>query len=175
MKRIVVLTLALVAVARFAAAATPSACQLLSAADVAAVQGQPFADAKLTEATAGGLALSQCFYELADFTKSVSVELIRDDATAEGNGAVEFWRDLEEKNGEEAGERESEGEKEEEGAGLPVHGLGHEALWSGTKISGALYVRAGDAVLRISVGGPGSEADKRAKAKQLAERALHRM
>ena len=174
MKRIV-LTLALVAAARVAWAATPSACELLTAADVAAVQGQPFTDAKLTEATAGGLALSQCFFQLTDFTKSVSVELIRDDASAEGDGAREFWRDLEEKNGEDEGERESEGEREKEGAGLPVHGLGHEALWSGTKISGALYVRAGDAVLRISVGGPGSEADKRAKARKLAERALHRL
>ena len=171
----IVLSLVLVAAAQVAAAATPSACELLTAADVTAVQGQPFTDAKLTEASVGGLALSQCFFQLADFTKSVSVELIRDDAKAEGDGAGEFWRDLEEKNGEDEGERESEGEKEKEGAGLPVHGLGHEALWSGTKISGALYVRTSGAVLRISVGGPGSEADKRAKAQKLAVRALQRL
>jgi hypothetical protein len=89
---------------------------------------------------------SQCFYQLPTFTKSVSVDVIR---------GKEFWTRPEE--------------------GVRVRGIGDEAFWAGNKVAGSLYVRKGDAVLRVSVGGPGTESEKIAKSKRLALKALRRL
>lgn len=156
----------LLAAAASAAAATPSACDVLSASEIAAVQGQRYTDAKLTETHLGELAVSQCFYELPAFAKSVSVEIFRGDVE-------ELWHQVE---GDEE-EREEEGAKGEEleAARREIEGVGEDALWSGTKITGALYVRSENAVLRISVGGPWSENEKIAKSKKLALKILPRL
>jgi hypothetical protein len=159
------LTTVFVAAAHTAAATT--ACDVLTPGDVAAVQGQRYSDAKLTETTVRGLAVSQCFYQLPAFTKSVSVDIYR------GNGVAEFWRDLEENVGRDEGEKA--GAEREGGTGVPIAGVGDEAVWSATKIAGALYVRKGNSILRISVGGPGTEEEKIEKSKRLAAKALARM
>ncbi|HJW96326.1 MAG TPA: hypothetical protein VJ901_22140 [Thermoanaerobaculia bacterium] len=130
------------------------ACHVLTKRDIAAVQGEPFTAVKLTAHDDG----SQCFYQLPTFTKSVSVDVIRD---------KEFWQS-----------HFHEGEKEhEEEATAPreIEGVGDDALWIGGRMAGSLYVRKGDAVLRVSVGGPGNEKEKIAKAKTLAARALKRL
>jgi hypothetical protein len=88
---------------------------------------------------------SQCFYQLPTFTKSVSVDVIRG------------------------------GDFERPEEGVRVRGVGDEAFWAGNKVAGSLYVRKGDAVLRVSVGGPGTEAEKIAKSKRLALKALRRL
>jgi hypothetical protein len=88
---------------------------------------------------------SQCFYQLPTFTKSVSVDVIR-------GGTFERPEDA-----------------------VRVRGVGDEAFWEGNKVAGSLYVRKGDAVLRVSVGGPGTEAEKLAKSKRLALKALRRL
>jgi len=44
-----------------------------------------------------------------------------------------------------------------------------------SKVAGSLYVREGDALLRISVGGPGDVKEKIARSKQLARKALNRL
>ena len=157
----------LVAAAASAAAATPSACDVLSAAEIAAVQGQRYTDAKLTESHVGELAVSQCFYELPAFAKSVSVEIFRGDVD-------ELWHQVEGDEEEHEGEGGEKGE-ELEAARREIEGVGEDALWSGTKITGALYVRGENAVLRISVGGPWSEDEKIAKSKKLALKILPRL
>src|SRR5260370_40768908 len=63
----------------------PNACQLLSAREIARVQGEAFRSAKLTETEAGGLRVSQCFYALPSFTNSVSVDLMHGRTSA-------FWK-----------------------------------------------------------------------------------
>ena len=137
-------------------AANLDACHVLTKREVAAVQGESFTAAKLTTRDE----ITQCFYQLPTFSKSISVDVIRD---------KEFW--------EEHFDREEAEEHEEEEARPPreIHGLGDDALWVGGRAAGSLYVRKGDAVLRVSVGGPGSEDEKLAKSKTLAERALKRM
>jgi hypothetical protein len=133
---------------------------VLTKSDIAAVQGESFTAAKLTTRDD----ITQCFYQLPTFTKSVSVDVIRD---------KEFWK-------EHFAEREHEREHEEareEKAHPPreIHGLGHDALWVGGRMAGSLYVRKGNAVLRVSVGGPGTEEEKITRSKTLAVRALKRM
>jgi|GEM_PF-1887386 len=142
----------LFAAAAHTVARPPDACQVLSKSDIAAVQGESYTNAKLTTYAD----VSQCFYQLPSFTKSVSVDVIRD--------GREFW-EQHFREPEESGEEESRPPRE-------IEGIGDEALWMGGRMAGALYVRKGDFVLRISVGGPGDEASKIAKSKTLAARAL---
>ena len=78
---------------------------------------------------------------------------------------------------EESGEREPEHGEAEEPKRPPkrVRGVGDEAFWVGNRLAGSLYVRKGSAVLRVSVGGAGTEEEKIEKSKALAKRALKRL
>jgi len=134
-----------------AATLQTDACHVLTKREVAAVQGETWTAAKLTTHDD----VSQCFYQLPTFTKSVSVDVIR-------NGR-EFWKEHVE-------EHEAEGHPPRE-----IKGLGDEAIWAGGKVSGSLYVRKRDVVLRVSVGGPFDEKQKLERAKKLAAKALKRM
>lgn len=140
------------------AAAQPDACQVLSKADLAAVQGEPFASTKLSQRGGG----TQCFYELPTFTKSVSVDV-------RYSGARKFWDEI--------FEREHEADDPEEKVTPPVKvsGVGSEAMWVSSRVAGSLYVRKGDKLLRVSVGGPGDTKEKIARSKRLALAALRRM
>jgi hypothetical protein len=147
-------------------AAKTNACQVLTQNDLAAVQGEAFADTKLTDRGA----TSQCFYQLPDFVKSVSLDLTR-------AGGRDFWREHFAEEREERGEREREEaeEREEKRPPMRVKGVGDEAYWVGSRMAGSLYVLKGDSMLRVSVGGPGTEPEKIAKSKPLAKRALKRI
>jgi hypothetical protein len=142
-------------VAALLLAANLDACHVLTKREVAAVQGESFTAAKLTTRDE----LTQCFYQLPTFNKSISVDVIRD---------KEFWEQHFDR--QEEHEREAEAHPPRE-----IKGLGDDALWIGGRAAGSLYVRKGKAVLRVSVGGPGTEDEKIAKSKTLAVRALKRM
>jgi hypothetical protein len=94
-------------------------CRMLSAEDVREVQGEAPQDAQGSEHLAGGLSMSQCFYRLPTFNKSVNVEVVR---AAEGSSSDEalkqFWRQRFRPDAVEASERErerkEEGEREHE-------------------------------------------------------------
>jgi len=139
-------------------AAQPDACGVLTKADLQAVQGEPFAETKLT-ARGGG---TQCFYQLPTFTKSVSVDV-------RYRGARKFWDDTFEH------EREGEEKDEKTAPPLKVRGVGSEAMWVSSHVAGSLYVRKGDTLLRVSVGGTGGPNEKLERSKRLALRALKRM
>ena len=154
----------------------PNACQLLTARDIARVQGQEFKTAKLTETDANGLTVSQCFYVLPSFSISVSVDLMR------GKTAV-FWRghfgnaraagdDKDRDRPAKGGSRDAE---EHESSALKVKGVGDAAVWSGNRAAGALYVLKGDTIVRVSVGGAGSEEQKIERSKKLAARTLRKL
>ena len=131
------------------------ACSVLTKADIAAVQGETFTAAKLTDRKGS----TTCFYQLPTFTKSVSVDVMH-------KGAREFFEEAEH----EEGEQEEEAKPPKE-----IKGIGSEAMWVGGRVAGSLYVRKGDKLVRVSVGGPGSEQEKIATSKKLAARALKRM
>src|SRR5437763_14828887 len=63
----------------------PNACQVLSARDVAAVQGARFKSTKLKENATREVHVSQCFYAMPRLADSVSVDLIRGDTRG-------FWK-----------------------------------------------------------------------------------
>jgi hypothetical protein len=174
-------------------------CALLSGADIREVQGEEPTDAQGSEHLAGGLVMSQCFYRLPTFNKSVSIEVVRASADAQAQGPVkDYWRQKfhgdagesrerererrereeelkrENANGQvrEGGHTEREREGEEETRARRVAGIGDAAYWSGGEEGGALYVLKKDSVISVSVGGPEDEAGKIRKAKALAEKVL---
>jgi hypothetical protein len=172
-------------------------CALLSGADIREVQGEEPTDAQGSEHLSGGLRMSQCFYRLPTFNQSVSIEVVR--ASADAQGPVkDYWRQKfhgdegeslerererrereeelkrESANGQvrEGGHTEREREGEEETRTRRVAGIGDEAYWSGGEQSGALYVLKKDSVISVSVGGPEDEAGKIRKAKALMKKVL---
>jgi hypothetical protein len=56
-----------------------------------------------------------------------------------------------------------------------VKGVGDEAFWVGSGVKGALYVRKGDAVLILSIGGAETEQTRIRKTTELAQHALKRI
>jgi hypothetical protein len=139
-------------------AATLDACKVLTKAEVAAVQGEAYTQTKLS---AHG-AKTQCFYQLPTFSNSVSVDLMR-------SGGRKFWEQTFEE------EHEAEDPDEHVAPPIKVSGVGSEAMWVSSRVAGSLYARKGDAVLRVSVGGAGSDKEKIARSKKLARKALARM
>jgi hypothetical protein len=191
------------------AAPTPppqsATCRMLSPDDVREVQGEAPQDAQGSEHLVGALTMSQCFYRLPTFSKSVNVEVVRASDGSKGDALKQFWRDRFHPEAVEAREREREraeekererelelkreresgqvrqgGHKEKEGEeeeSRPsrVKGLGDEAYWSGNQITGALSVLTKDAVVRVSVGGPEPQDEKIKKASALARKLLKQL
>jgi hypothetical protein len=162
----------------------PNACQLLTARDIARVQGQEFKTAKLTETEANGLIVSQCFYSLPSFANSVSVDVMRGQTSAFWRGhfsnAREAADDDEDRDRDRSAAMKSappsrEAEEEHQAAALKVKDVGDAAVWSGNRVAGALYVLKGDTIVRVSVGGGGSQEQKIERSKKLAARALRRL
>ena len=145
------------------AGAARNACEVLTKKDLAAVQGESFKSTKLTQSSDATLVHSQCFYELPTFPKSVSVVIMTPAPGAEPMRS--YWK----RHFEEA--RSEEGEEET----VRVRGVGDEAVWSGNHLVGSLYILRRNAILRLSVGGPGTKEQKIAKAKRLGLRALARL
>jgi len=186
-KRIGLSLLVLLGAASPAAAASGKfdACSLLTHKEIEEVQGDRVASEKGSEPQREPFAVSQCFYSLATFSKSISLEVAR-----RGPGKTEsprahwkqmFFRAMEkgkekEEEAESGGDRERR-EKAREAAARPrrISGVGDEAYWDGSTLGGGLFVLKRDAYFRLSVGGPDNEAVKIEKLKKLARRILTRL
>jgi hypothetical protein len=139
--------------------ATFDACTLLTAADISSVQGEEPVEHTSTQQND----MHQCFFRLAEFSKSISI-------SAGTVGRAQWNRMFAERAGsEEEEEREREGRSKD--VRRKVRGLGDEAYWLPTPVGGTLYVRQGENLLRIALGGSGSDADRLARAVALARRA----
>ena len=166
-------------------------CALLTSAEIEAVQGEPVKETKPSEQHGSSFLMSLCFFRTATFTKSVSLAIATPDpAKPSALHPREYWQKQfhppeqgekeKEKDEPAAGQaktpKETEEEREKElRKPRPVAGLGEEAYWTGSPITGALYVLQGSAFLRISVGGEKDESVRIKKAKTLAEKALKRL
>jgi hypothetical protein len=180
--RVKLLSIAIMALALSLSAAPPpkSACELLTKKDLAGVQGETFAETKLTKATEGALSVSQCFYRLPTFANSISVTLMRDPNGSAGASRA-WWDARFAKSDEEAepnphAERRARDDEDESGHGaVRIEGIGDKALWSGNRLMGELDVLDHSNIVRISVGGAGDVEEKIAKAKRLAAVILVRL
>jgi hypothetical protein len=150
------------------------ACTLITKSEIEAVQGEAVKETKSTDRSNAPFTISQCFYSLPTYSKSVSLQVTRSQ-----NGMKEFWeKSFHKKEGadKEGEERGRGGEEEEEGVRPePVSGVGEEAFWASSRVSGALYVLKNDTLIRVSLGGSDSESIKIEKSKTLAKKALSRL
>ena len=143
------------------------ACELLTRAEVEAIQQSPVREVKPSTRTESSLRISQCFYTTADFSKSVAVTVTQRDPESNGpDTPKDFWKERFHEHRVEPGEegRSSVPPKK-------IDNLGEEAYWT-SGIGAALYVLNGEVFLRIAVGASGSEETRLAKAKALAEKTL---
>ncbi len=148
------------------------ACVLLSASEIQSVQGEAIKETKLTGQIAGGLAISQCFFTLPTFNKSISLIVAHKGEGAGAREPKEFWRTT--FHAEKKDDKAREEYKEESDPPTKIAGLGDEAFWMGNRIAGAVYVLKGDAYVRVSVGGPSDKASQ-TRARTLAQKALARL
>ncbi len=174
----------------FAAAAAVTAaekfdpCSLLTRREIEEVQGDKVASTKASDPQRDHFAVSQCFYTLATFSKSISLEVTRR-RPGETETPRARWKPMFARALEKGKEKEDEPEPEEkagQGRGREaearphrVSGVGDEAFWNGSSLGGGLFVLKGDAYVRLSVGGPEPEAVKIEKLKKLARKALPRI
>jgi hypothetical protein len=152
-------------------AANAYACTLLTAEEIAAVQGEPFKATRPSSGPGPGLSVSQCYFELPLAVNSVVLTVTRKSDATGARDPKEQWQEI--FHGERRAEKE-EKEGEEKGP-EKIEGLGDEAFWTGTRIGGALYVLKGSVYFRISVGGAGDQAEKIRRSKALAENILKRL
>src|ERR1044072_4126083 len=67
-------------------------CALLTAEELKEVQGEALVDAQGSEHSTGKLSMSQCFYRLPTFGKSISREVVRAAPGADASALKEYWR-----------------------------------------------------------------------------------
>jgi hypothetical protein len=158
------------------------ACALLTGAEILAATGEPLEEARLSAQPTSGMRTSQCIFRTATFAKSVSLSVATQGDRSSSSVVRQFWRNqfhpVRQKKGASTtaeteqfrGEGENEGRKPR-----VIEGLGDEAFWMGSSVSGALYVLVGDAFLRISVGGTAEESLRLARSKRVASAAIARL
>ena len=144
------------------AAGLGSACALLTAAEIASVQGEKPVEIRQTTPLPDA---AQCHFALPTAANFVVVEVTRGPRVAQ---LAERLRQAAEIEAEEAGEDEPH-------AVDRVEGLGDEAFWAGGVHQGALYVRRGKTLLRITVGGDEGKEAMMNKLRLLVRKALSRL
>jgi len=160
------------------------ACILLTSAEIEAVQGEPVKETKASVQPNGEMIISECVFHTTNFAKSVSVALATpSSAKPSALTPRKFWQKQfhapglkkEELAPKDIVSGESGTERDEGSKARHIQGLGEEAYWVGTPITGALYVLQGDNFLRISVGGVREEAARIEKSKALAFAVVKRL
>jgi hypothetical protein len=147
------------------------ACALLTSEEIASVQGEPIQQTTPTTQSAAGFAVSQCYFALPTHANSIVVTVTQP-AAGDARALRAQWNETFHS----SGEREAEGGEEKEKAPpRAVAGIGEEAYWTGSSITGALYILQGGRQIRISLGGAGDTNVKIDKAEALAEFILKRL
>lgn len=160
-------------------------CTLLSSKEIETIQGEPLKDTKSSAQSSGGFGISQCFFTLPSFTKSISLVVTQ---RGDGPGArdpKDYWEEKfseadeaketdRDKDRDKARER-GRGEEEEEAKPLKISHIGDEAFWAGNAVGGALYVLKGNTFVRVSVGGSGEQRVQIKKAQAIARLVLRHL
>lgn len=144
------------------AATLAGACTLLTAAEVASVQGEEPTKVSQKKPLSD---TSQCLFSMPTVGKFVLVEVTRGPRVAQLAERMRLAAAVE---GEESGEFDAPAVER-------VEGLGDEAFWAEGANQGALYVRRGQALLRVAVGGEEGKEAKMTKLRRLVSKALGRL
>ena len=158
-------------------------CGLLKPEELKEVQGEPPTDAQGSEHTAESLSMSQCFYRLPSFDRSVNLEVVSATADSPKGALKEYWRKrfhpdaieqrelLRQREEELKKQREEELQREREAGQVReggrrkknreeehwrperVAGVGEEAYWSGNLKMWTLSALGRDRVVRVTLVG----------------------
>ena len=154
------------------------ACTLLTSAEIQSVQGEALKETKLSDKVDGGLSVSQCFFTLPTFTKSIALTVMQKGDDAGARDPREFWKETfhgdsdSKKETDKDRERGREAEEEKSAPPEKISGLGTEAFWSGSRVGGALYVLKGNSFIRLSIGGADDQKTRIRKSKAIAQLVL---
>src|ERR1041385_1376217 len=152
------------------------ACNLVSKGEVESVQGTPINDTKSSQSSDGAFVVSQCFYTAGEFSKSVTLALVRSDPKqASTRSPKDFWKEKFDPYRDEEPKTNRADEKEQGSAPKKIQGLGDDAYWVSNRFGGMLYVLKGTAFISIGLGGTDDQETKLKKSKALAEKALQRL
>ena len=161
---------------REGAAVTRDACSLVSKQEIESVQAAPVNETKTSEHLDGVFLVSQCSYTAAEFSKSVTLALVRSDPKqGSARSPKDFWKEKFDPYWDEEPKTNSGDEKEQGSVPKKVDGLGDDAYWVGNRLGGMLYVLKGDTFISIGVGGTDDEETKLKKSKALAQKALQHL
>src|SRR6266542_2791128 len=118
-------------------AENPDPCALLTKSEIESVQGELVTATKASRPERGRFAVSQCFYSLPTFSKSISLEVTRPRAN-EREKPEDQWKAMfraasaKKIEHEREGKREEEEEREKESSPpRKIAGVGDEAYWVG--------------------------------------------
>lgn len=142
------------------------ACSLVSKEEMTEIAGQPVQETKHDRSVEQGLAIAQCFYQLAASADSLSLRVVQRAGGPDAREPREIWTEtFAPERLKEAGTRAPE----------PVPNLGDAAFWRSRRKGGALYVLRGETYLRIGYDGPEEREAKIEKASEVARRVLSRL
>jgi len=151
-------------------------CSLVSKKDVESVEAAPVNETKSSEHSDGVFLVSQCFYAAAEFSKSVTLALVRSDPKqGSKRRPKDFWKEKFDPYENEEPKAKSGDETEQGSAPKKITGLGDDAYWVGNRFGGVLYVLKGNAFISIGLGGTDDQETKLTKSKALAQKALQRL
>jgi hypothetical protein len=168
-------------------------CTLITKEEIQFIQKEPVKEVKSNSQTFDNRLITQCFYQMTTYAKSISVQVTQADPEhPEKANLLAFWnktfhsRTEMESESERESERENERENEKgkkkeikknkQPNGLEkISNLGDEAFLAGNRITRALYVLKKNNIIRISIGGGESEQVKIQKMKVLAGKLINRL
>ena len=162
------------------------ACALIADDEIVSVQKDQIRRKTNSSKISGALLISQCFYEMNDYPKSISFQITQPSANASPKADIEeIWEKQYKREPEADNDREEEpeaeknkkdsGKKETKSSRFVVPNVGDEALHVGNRISESLYVLKGHNILRIGIGGTDNEKIRFDKLKKIAGFALERL
>ena len=156
------------------------ACAMLTNQEIQSIQGEGLKETKVSESSANGLHISQCFFTLPTFTNSISLAITQRAASPGARDPREVWKETfhSGKERKKEADREKDREKEEGEESKPpqpISGIGDEAFWTASRAAGVLYVLKGSSYVRISIGGRGDPQTEIRKSKALAQKVIDRL
>jgi hypothetical protein len=142
---------------------------MLTSQDIESIQGETLKETRLSEGSADGLSVSQCFFTLPTFTNSISLAVTQRAGDTGARDPRQFWRDTFHRD-KDRGEEERESRPPQK-----ISGIGDEAFWMTSPAAGILYVLKGSSFVRISIGGSEDQQTKIRKSKALARKVVDRL
>ncbi len=155
-------------------------CSLITREEVEAIQKEPVKEIKSNSQTFDNRLITQCFYQLTTYAKSISVQVTQaSPKQPEKANLLGFWKGIFHSGAviknENSKTEENKINEKRSNVVVRVFNLGDEAFLAGNQITLALYVLKKNNIIRISIGGAEKEQIRIQKMKILAGKLINRL